>query len=518
MKRTGGLLAAVVTMGAAMVVGTSTAGAATVGGGGDAIQQAIDAAAPGDVVYVEAGSYGPIDFGGKDVEVRSLAGPGATVIDAGGDGTAVIFDGGETRAAVLSGFTITGGWETYQGAGIHIARSSPTIVGNVIENNVGCSGVGIYSSFGSPRIEANVIRGNSSAPTGWSGCRGGGVYIGGASAAELVGNQISGNHADAAGGGVELNAAGDPLVARNVISGNDAARGGGLESLNGNHGRFEQNVIRGNHADVEGGAVHWTGPSGDHAFRFVNNTVVANTSGGDADGAVFTYFIQSASFVNNVFAVTAGDAFTCGDPYSDQRPGVFASNTLYAGPGADPVNAGCGVSRVADGNQVTDPVVDTSGAPGPGSPLVDTGSAVSLAHAVDVVGAARVADGDGSGGATIDRGAFERPAPAVITAPSAPLDLEASFTKRQQALVTWSAPADDGGSPVTGYELVVVETGERQVLSSTARSATISGVPDTGTYEVRLRAVNAVGPGAPAVVTLGGSGGGGPKCHPKRGC
>lgn len=517
MKRTGGLFAAVVTVGAAMVVATPTAGASTVGGGGSAIQQAIDAAAPGAVIYVEAGTYGPIDFGGKDVEVRSLAGPASTVIDAGGSGTAVTFDGGETRAAVLSGFTVTGGWEPYQGAGIHIASSSPTIVGNVIEDNVGCSGAGIRSSFGSPRIEGNVIRGNTSAPTGWSGCRGGGVYIGGASAAELVGNQILGNHADAGGGGVTLNAAGDPLVARNVISGNDAARGGGLESANANHGRFEQNVIRGNHADAEGGAIHWTGPSGDHAFRFANNTVVANTSGGDADGAVFTYFLQGASFVNNVFAVTAGDAFTCGYPYPAQTPATFTANALYAGPGADPVSTSCAVSRFEDGNQVADPMVDTTGAPVEGSPLVDTGAAVSLAHAVDVVGAARIVDGDGNGSAAIDRGAFER-AEVTVTVPSAPQGLAAGFTKRQQARVTWSAPADDGGSPVTGYELVVVETGERQLLPASARSATISGVRDTQSYEIRLRASNSVGAGAPAVVTLEASGDGGQNCHPKRGC
>lgn len=518
MRRTGGLLAAVAAMSGAMVVLAPGAGAATVGGGGDAIQRAIDGAASGETILVEAGTYGAIDFGGKDVEVRSLAGPGETVIDAGGAGTAVTFDGGETRSAVLNGFTVTGGWNASSGAGIHVAFSSPTIVGNIIEGNVGCSGVGLRSYFGSPRIEDNVIRGNSSAPTGYSGCRGGGVYIGGASDAELVGNEIYGNHADAAGGGVELNASGNPLVARNVISGNDASRGGGLESLNANHGRFEQNVIRGNHARVEGGALSWTGPSSDHGFSFVNNTVVANTSDGTADGAVFSYFLQDATFVNNVFAVASGDAFTCGSPYGAQAPSVFASNTLYAGPGADPVGDTCDVSRVSDGNQVTDPMVDTTGAPLRDSPLVDTGASIALVHDVDVIGAARVVDGDGLGGAVIDRGAYESPE-NLVSAPSAPESLTASFQKRQRARVTWSPPADDGGSAITGYELLVVETGEHQRLSPAVHATTIADVHHTGTYEIRVWATNAAGSGEPAVVVLsGGDDGDGPKCHPKRGC
>ena len=51
------------------------------------IQQAIDAAAAGDVVIVAPGTYAEtIDFKGKIITVTSEQGPGVTVIDAGGAG------------------------------------------------------------------------------------------------------------------------------------------------------------------------------------------------------------------------------------------------------------------------------------------------------------------------------------------------------------------------------------------------------------------------------------------------
>jgi parallel beta-helix repeat protein len=105
-----------------------------------------------------------------------------------------------------------------------ISSSSPTISGNVITNNdAGGDGGGIYSSFGSPIIKGNIITNNHETP-GWSGGNGEGVYVGGASAAQVIGNVISGNSANqGSGGGVALFAAGTPLIQGNVISNNSCA-------------------------------------------------------------------------------------------------------------------------------------------------------------------------------------------------------------------------------------------------------------------------------------------------------
>ena len=121
------------------------------------IQNAIDAAAAGDTVLVAPGTYVErIDFRGKSITVTSQDGPQATSIDAQGAGSVVTFRSGEPRAAVLNGFTVTGGYTIYSGAGIAISNSSPTIRGNIVTGNRGCSGTGVYSYFSSPLIENNT--------------------------------------------------------------------------------------------------------------------------------------------------------------------------------------------------------------------------------------------------------------------------------------------------------------------------------------------------------------------------
>jgi len=67
------------------------------------------------------------------------------------------------------------------------------------------------------------------------------------------------------------------------------------------------------------------------------------------------------------------------------------------------------------------------------------------------------------------------------------------------ANLTWSAPASDGGSPITGYQ-VQVRTGttvvRTDVLTGTATSAIITGLTNGTAYNFRVLAVNAQGVGA----------------------
>src|SRR5260221_5113997 len=82
------------------------------------IKQAINAAASGDRVSVAPGTYyETIDFLGKNITVTSEQGPQVTIIDGHDTGSVVSFKLGETRHAVLSGFTLRGGYTNVFGGG-----------------------------------------------------------------------------------------------------------------------------------------------------------------------------------------------------------------------------------------------------------------------------------------------------------------------------------------------------------------------------------------------------------------
>jgi len=99
------------------------------------IQEAIDAARPGDHVEVLAGEYWEnLDFGGKAITVESEAGPERTVIMGLDEGLpAVSFVTGEGPGSVLKGFTVRGG-----SVGVLARGSLPTLSDNVIVSGVDC--------------------------------------------------------------------------------------------------------------------------------------------------------------------------------------------------------------------------------------------------------------------------------------------------------------------------------------------------------------------------------------------
>jgi len=140
------------------------------------IQTAIDDASAGDEVLVADGTYlENIDFQGKDISVRSVGGPGATVIDGGGADSVVTFTTGETRGAVLEGFTLQrGGGRAYNGppgatfgGGIFMLNSSPTISNcRIVDNEAGWAGAAVYMSASSPLITGCTVARNRHADGG----------------------------------------------------------------------------------------------------------------------------------------------------------------------------------------------------------------------------------------------------------------------------------------------------------------------------------------------------------------
>jgi hypothetical protein len=161
------------------------------------IQEAINAAVDTDTILVAPGIYTEnINFQGKNIVVTSFyfmfQDPSfieTTIIDGSNPShpdtaSVALFISGEDSSAILQGFTLTGGTGTrwldehgagtyYEGGGILITLSSPTIKHNLIINNeairtgsgpgraVSAGGGGIRIGDGNPRILNNVIMSNS---------------------------------------------------------------------------------------------------------------------------------------------------------------------------------------------------------------------------------------------------------------------------------------------------------------------------------------------------------------------
>lgn len=88
----------------------------------------------------------------------------------------------------------------------------------------------------------------------------------------------------------------------------------------------------------------------------------------------------------------------------------------------------------------------------------------------------------------------------VPTVPDPPAAVKAA-AGNQTATVTWQAPAFDGQSPITGYQVTPYLNGQALAPSTTtspATTATIQGLPDGSPYTFTVAAINAVGTGAPA--------------------
>lgn len=336
------------------------------------IQAAVDAAPPGGIVWVRPGVYtGPGNFDitprGKPVQIRSMEGAYATVVDCGADvghphrGFQLV--SGEGPACVLEGFTVTGGYSSGYGGGILCAHSSPILRDNlVLANTANYSGGGISCDGGAPVLEGNVVMDNRLA-------------------------QSSGT-----GGGIRCGTGGTLLVRANRISGNEAELGGGIYLTGGAFCRVESCLLTGNRSTYAGGAI--LGES-SATLELVSCTIADNVSSGYG-GAVGVYN-ASASIVNSILW---RNSTAPGGEIWQQGGSLSAHHCTIQG------------GRRGIGNLSSDPLLEADCRLGAGSPCIDSADG-DEAPAMDAEGMPRVDDPDvqntGTGAVPYaDRGAYER--------------------------------------------------------------------------------------------------------------
>ncbi|MHC4942111.1 MAG: right-handed parallel beta-helix repeat-containing protein [Planctomycetota bacterium] len=278
------------------------------------IQDGIDAALGGDTVLVLSGVYYEnIDFLGKAITLTSDMGPYLTTIDGSQSGSCVVFITAEAADSVIDGFTLTngsgtyngGGPDLYNGAGIYCVGSNPTIINNIIADNVtiydGMGGGICCENYASPLIKNNTIINNFITP-------------------ESASDYISGG-----GGGVACLTFSDPLVTENVISGNSAAySGGGVFCINNAAPTVSYNLISNNYSGYAyGGGVFCK----EDAAPTVTNNIISGNFSEQWGGGVYSWQSLPVVTYNQIYDNVADSGG--GIYFYDNSSSLIKGNVIY---------------------------------------------------------------------------------------------------------------------------------------------------------------------------------------------
>jgi hypothetical protein len=424
------------------------------------IQDAIDAAAHGDVVLVAAGAYfQKIDLMGKAITVRGALGATQTLLDGSGPNVdpTVTCASGEGPLTVLEGITIANG-ESNAGGGMLNDGASPTVIDCVFDGNTAHwnDGGGMWNGNGaSPTVIGCVFVGNRAL-----GGSGGGVYSASGSSPTFIRCTFTRNLAFWGRGGGAFQG-GSSSFRDCVFQGNttEDGEGGGLFQAGGTltliNCLFSGNAARlgsgPNGSPAHGGALLLMGAGAS----LINCTLVANSADGAGGGAWSQSGLAAGNSIvwGNLPDAMAGDA------------GADASHCDIEGgwPGPGNVSAAPAFAR--------DPQAGPDGAWGTddddygdlrllaGSPCIDAADNALLPRDVgtDLDGNPRRVDDPaapdaGSGSAPLaDLGALERQPCAADASGDGLVDV----VDLALVLTTWGGPG--GAGDVTGDGAVDVQ-------------------------------------------------------------
>ncbi len=309
------------------------------------LQDALDAAGPGDEIWVAEGVYTPTNvadrsatfqlkdgvalYGGFaatetvrtqrnwEIHVTVLSGDldGNDVTDAHGVVTAtanitgtnayhVVTSGGVTGTAVLDGFSVTAGdtkdlfGYCQDGGGMVNDDGSPTLANLTFSGNFAGDGGGMYNNGGSPALTNVVFSANSA---DW----GGGMYNS-VSSPTLTSVAFSGNSANW-GGGMH-NYESSPALTDVVFSANSADDGGGMANFRANP-TLMNITFSGNTASNSGGGMH----NHESNLALTRVTFSGNIAGfgGGMLNSIGTLTLTNVTFSDNMASDSGGGMANC---------------------------------------------------------------------------------------------------------------------------------------------------------------------------------------------------------------
>jgi len=295
----------------------------------NSIQEAINVASDGDVVFVRIGTYNEvINFMGKRIQIEGEDRE-TTIIDGNGiDAPVVTCDSGESAFSVLSNLTIQHGsgaiWTDPVfgpqkcGGGIFCENSSPFIQLCIIKENEAWGGAGIFVSSGEPFIMFSTITSNTAEG------HGGGIYFSGHVYGTIDSCMVTKNLANW-GGGLTCSDESDPVILNSSFNSNGTFNvGGGMYIRSSSHPiaiscEFNSNVQSYNPLGSGGGVCVYGGGTtgGACSPSFTGCIFAGNTVLGDGGGMAAAYDshpkITDCIFEDNVAGRSGGGLATVGD-------------------------------------------------------------------------------------------------------------------------------------------------------------------------------------------------------------
>lgn len=112
-----------------------------------------------------------------------------------------------------------------------------------------------------------------------------------------------------------------------------------------------------------------------------------------------------------------------------------------------------------------------------------------------------VSSGSGTGTLDIEGGCIEIGGTVCTTVSDAPTDVQAVAADRGEATVSWTAPGDDGGEPITSYTVTASSGGHTCSATAPATSCLVTGLSTAVSYTFTVVATNAVGNSAASVAS-----------------
>ena len=271
-------------------------------------------------------------------------------------------------------------------------------------------------------------------------------------------------------------------------------------------------------------SVFWTAPTSDGGSPITGYTVTpigpggpltpvvvdANTTGtvvtGLTDGTSYTFDVTADNGVGSSVVASSGSVTPAAPPVSATAPTAPGSPAAVVGPTAGeatvswaaPADGGSPITSYTVSELSGSTVLNTWDLPATTTSQVVTGLTGGSAYSFTIVANNAV-------------GASAAATTSAITAAAAPGPVSAvtATAGNTQATVTWTAPADDGGSSITSYTVTPIGPGgplTPVTVTAPTTTATVTGLTNGVSYTFSVTATNAYGTSTPvssaAVVSL----------------